>query len=357
MHPFAPLHSLQELTEFRRILLYPAASGAAYFLEFLRAQHGDICSRILCLGDRDPNKIGLLQSGLPVIAPADIPASQPDAVIVCSPELFESLADTFRATLGPQTPIFLADYFVEYLDWEARASALSRRPFDPATREAFPFAHAPRFFHSMPLGNGVYPVSTKGMLTYRLLEQCRFPADLTGKTVLDLGAADGFYSLEAKARGAAAVTAVDWLYWKDSDGLQRFRWLQQGYGLEVETRLQDVNAIAAEDFEPVDVVLLLGLYYHLQDPFRVFRELRRLARERVIITGRTIRAALPDPFHSHGRQASVMVLSDNQAGKWTANTHCLLDLLRLAGYSRAEVVFDFCPDGSSIASTAIHAMV
>ena len=35
------------------------------------------------------------------------------------------------------------------------------------------------------------------------------PADLTGKTVLDIGCNGGFYSLEMKRRGAARVLGID----------------------------------------------------------------------------------------------------------------------------------------------------
>ena len=43
------------------------------------------------------------------------------------------------------------------------------------------------------------------------------PADLTGKTVLDIGCNAGFYSMEMKRRGAARVLGVDF----DEDSQRR----------------------------------------------------------------------------------------------------------------------------------------
>ncbi len=43
----------------------------------------------------------------------------------------------------------------------------------------------------------------------RRLRLLRIPADLTGKTVLDIGAYDGFFSFEFERRGAARVLAID----------------------------------------------------------------------------------------------------------------------------------------------------
>jgi tRNA (mo5U34)-methyltransferase len=108
------------------------------------------------------------------------------------------------------------------------------------------------------------------------------------------------------------------------------------------------------------VTLCLGLYYHLRDPFFCLRKLYTMTSELLIVTGRTVRHAPFDPFAPFdpsrpAQPASIMMLSDKSFGKWTANTHCLIDMLKIAGFSRVDVLFDFCPEGSFIASTAIAA--
>ena len=47
------------------------------------------------------------------------------------------------------------------------------------------------------------------------LEEIRMPQGLRGKTVLDVGAWDGFFSFEAERRGASRVLATDSFVWKN----------------------------------------------------------------------------------------------------------------------------------------------
>jgi len=69
------------------------------------------------------------------------------------------------------------------------------------------------WWHSIDLGQGVV---TKGCKTPELLqselESQRLP-DLRDKTVLDIGAYDGFSSFEAERRGARRVVALDHYAW------------------------------------------------------------------------------------------------------------------------------------------------
>lgn len=53
------------------------------------------------------------------------------------------------------------------------------------------------------------------------LDGIKLPADLTGKSVLDLGCNEGFFSLEAKRRGADL--SLDWIMMKRfSPALERW---------------------------------------------------------------------------------------------------------------------------------------
>jgi tRNA (mo5U34)-methyltransferase len=60
------------------------------------------------------------------------------------------------------------------------------------------------WYHTIDLGNGLV---TPGVYDYRSnLEAFRFPENLKGKTVLDVGAATGFFSFELEKRGARVVS-------------------------------------------------------------------------------------------------------------------------------------------------------
>ena len=68
-----------------------------------------------------------------------------------------------------------------------------------------------RWYHTIDLGGGVV---TKGVDDTPLrLSRLQFPRDFSGKSVLDIGAWDGFYSFEAERRGASRVVATDHYAW------------------------------------------------------------------------------------------------------------------------------------------------
>ena len=87
------------------------------------------------------------------------------------------------------------------------------------------------------------------------------PADLTGKTVLDIGCNGGFYSLEMKRRGAARVVGIDF----DADYLAQARFAAEVEQLDIEFREMSVYDVAALG-ERFDVVFFIGVLYHLRHP-------------------------------------------------------------------------------------------
>jgi tRNA (mo5U34)-methyltransferase len=71
----------------------------------------------------------------------------------------------------------------------------------------------PFWWHSIDLGHGVVTKGEKSpALLTRELASLRLPP-LSGRTVLDIGAYDGFYSFAAERLGASRVVAVDHYVW------------------------------------------------------------------------------------------------------------------------------------------------
>jgi tRNA (mo5U34)-methyltransferase len=87
------------------------------------------------------------------------------------------------------------------------------------------------------------------------------PADLRGRTVLDVGCNGGFYSLEMKRRGADRVVGIDW----DERYLAQARFAAEVCDLDIEFRRLSVYDIATLG-ERFDVVLFMGVLYHLRHP-------------------------------------------------------------------------------------------
>jgi tRNA (mo5U34)-methyltransferase len=87
------------------------------------------------------------------------------------------------------------------------------------------------------------------------------PADLSGRTVLDIGCNGGFYSIEMKRRGADRVVAIDF----DERYLAQAQFAAEICEVDIEFRKLSVYDVAKlrENF---DVVLFMGVLYHLRHP-------------------------------------------------------------------------------------------
>ena len=125
------------------------------------------------------------------------------------------------------------------------------------------------WYHVMELPGGVV---TPGVDDPRdRLRLLGIPDDLSGLSVLDIGAWDGFFSFECERRGAARVVAADWFAWHAAArGSKRsFELAREA----LEARVEDVE-IRVEDLSPervgtFDLVLFVGVLYHVRDPMRV----------------------------------------------------------------------------------------
>jgi tRNA (mo5U34)-methyltransferase len=87
------------------------------------------------------------------------------------------------------------------------------------------------------------------------------PENLSGRTVLDIGCNGGFYSIEMKRRGADRVVAID----SDPVYLAQARFASEICGVDVEFHQLSVYDVAQLG-ERFDLVLFLGVLYHLRHP-------------------------------------------------------------------------------------------
>lgn len=96
------------------------------------------------------------------------------------------------------------------------------------------------------------------------------PKDLTGKSVLDIGCNAGFYAIEMKRRGAATVVGID----SDEDYLAQARFAASVCGAEIEFQRLSVYDVARLG-RAFDVVLFMGVLYHLRHPLLALDLLHR----------------------------------------------------------------------------------
>ena len=121
-----------------------------------------------------------------------------------------------------------------------------------------------RWFHNIDL-KGVRTAPDHFLGDYPAIKWRRFahaiPEDLSGKTVLDIGCNGGFYAIEMKRRGADRVVAVDF----DDIYLNQARFAAEVMGADIEFRKLSVYDVALLK-EKFDVVLFMGVFYHLRHP-------------------------------------------------------------------------------------------
>lgn len=112
-----------------------------------------------------------------------------------------------------------------------------------------------------------------------LWTELRLPDDLTGVSLADVGASNGYFSFAARRRGARVV-AFDARH-KDNSG---FGLLQHINGMsDIEHHHINVLDITREAFGEFDIVLALGLLYHVSDPYLALANCAALARDRLLV--------------------------------------------------------------------------
>jgi tRNA (mo5U34)-methyltransferase len=120
------------------------------------------------------------------------------------------------------------------------------------------------WFHNIDLG-GVQTAPDHFLGDYPAVKWRRFahaiPADLRGRTVLDIGCNGGFFSIEMKRRGADRVVGIDY----DEDYLNQARFAAEICGVDIDFRRLSVYDVGALG-ERFDLVLFMGVLYHLRHP-------------------------------------------------------------------------------------------
>ncbi len=161
------------------------------------------------------------------------------------------------------------------------------------------------------------------------------PADLSGKRVLDIGPWDGFFAFEMERRGAE-VMAIDYV------DLDTFRALHRYLGSKIRYERLDIYELTPERVGTFDIVLCLGVLYHLKHPLLALEKICAITEDRCIIESFVIDAEA----HRSGENASIPYVEfyeyDELAGQtdnWSGPTVGALEaLVRSAGFASATVL-------------------
>jgi len=227
----------------------------------------------------------------------------------------------------------------------------------------------PFWWHSIDLGQGIV---TDGLRTSDQLqidlESLQF-SDFAGKTVLDIGTYDGFFAFEAERRKAKRVVALDhfvWsldiaaciAYWRECmekglepdpksevsqmhpnelPGMAAYNAAHKALESKVETVIEDFMDTDLDRLGTFDVVLYLGVLYHMQNPFEALKRLAVVTRDLAIIETESV--ALPG-FEDHAlcEFFEGSELNKDWTNWWAPNEKALAGMCRAAGFKSVEVL-------------------
>jgi tRNA (mo5U34)-methyltransferase len=189
------------------------------------------------------------------------------------------------------------------------------------------------WFHSITLRPGITTIGAKSEVVLAQEEEALLgPFDLTDRSVIDIGAWNGGFSFAAKRRGAARVLATDQFTWTHPvyRGQEAFELARTELGLDIETALIDPTEMD-ESLGRFDLVLFLGVFYHLFDPIDVLQRMRALTGQVLLVE--THQDALENP-----KPAMVFypgrTLANDDTNWWGPNPPLMLHLLRQLGFTR-----------------------
>jgi tRNA (mo5U34)-methyltransferase len=224
------------------------------------------------------------------------------------------------------------------------------------------------WWHSIDLGEGVVTPGLKPVDAQGELEALQLP-DLRGRTVLDIGAWDGFHSFAAERLGAKRVVALDHHVWSiDRDALEAYRaerrrrrrpiehpegrpgvWrpdtlpgkrgfdvAHEALGSHVEPVVADFMKADLAELGTFDIVLFLGVLYHLRHPLLALERVAAVTGELAVIETEAV--VFPG---SEDRALCEFVAGDYKGDPtnwWLPNERAVVDLCRAAGFADVRVL-------------------
>lgn len=172
-----------------------------------------------------------------------------------------------------------------------------------------------------------------------------FLSDLVGKdqitSALDVGCGYGYFSKWLRGQGLA-VTAIDGRPANVAEASRRYP--------DIEFKTFDIEDPSVTSLGPFDLVLCVGLLYHLENPFRAVRNLCALTRLYLVIETQ---------IAPHGSPIALLCeegVAINQSLAYMAcvpSKSCLVKMLYKAGFPRVYMALRL-PDHSDFHSSVLR---
>ena len=205
---------------------------------------------------------------------------------------------------------------------------------DPAQSGKSGCAVPDKWYHSfrLPDGGAVAGEHSLPHLEMRF-ELLGIPNDLNGKRALDIGAWDGWFSFEMERRGADVVAI---------DNTERTNFLHARRMLDskVEYKILDIvhDTDRLSELGQFDIVLFLGVLYHVKHPLLALERVCSLTRETAIVESCVLDGSPGDEPDLPGLRFYEYDELRGHSDNWfVPNTTCLLGLCRTAGFADVQL--------------------
>ena len=152
------------------------------------------------------------------------------------------------------------------------------------------------------------------------------PLNLENKSILDVGKADGYYSFLCEHRGAKKIVATDF----SPDLFPGFSTTQKILNSKVEYRnllVQYLEKIG----ENFDIVLFLGVYYHLSNPILALEKIFKFVTDHVIFSGPILNS--DDPLMAY--YGPLELHPNDDSNWWVASPSCIIQCAKRIGFTSA----------------------
>jgi len=157
------------------------------------------------------------------------------------------------------------------------------------------------------------------------------PMNLSGVSILDVGAYEGFYSIHMEQRGAS-VTANDYFVWNfpGDNSRSNFELIREVVGSKVSILEAEIDSLPTRKHQ---VTLFLGVLYHLEDQIGALKKIRESATSLVVLE------TLLDNLDAEGPSLKFYPgnsLNNDQSNQFGPNFDALIGLIQASGYSNYE---------------------
>jgi len=191
----------------------------------------------------------------------------------------------------------------------------------------------------------------------KCIQYYNIPDNLSGKKVLEVGTADGYFATELYKRGASKVVAIDF------NTSQFHHAINKLMNTNVEFMSKDLFELD-ENFGKFDLVFCSQVLQHVSDPFTAIRKLKLVTKEQAIICTTYL-----DNYPQFENLPISFFMGEEKPGKrggtystfHRANRTCLRKMFEKAKFRKVEEISTFysiSEDGAwKIPSVVFHCFV